>query len=249
MRTRIISFHGGKGGVGTTTLVAETTAVLSRYGLKVVAVDLDLYRGDLHCRLDLPITRGTHTLADLLPVLDEADSRILGNALSICGCGARLLPSPSSSTDAGMVEDRHIRKLLPALSQEFDYILIDIPCLLNRVTTAAIDYSNLIVLVVTSELACLGGAKRAIAEMETLGKRGHRTALVVNRTLEDVDLLSMTDIESFLDLQATAVLPEDTRACRRAGDAGRLLTSERSTLGQAIADFVQSIIRMSDLVT
>src|SRR5450756_3166913 len=84
MQIKTILFHGGKGGVGTTTLAAETAGSLSRRRRRVAAVDLDIFRGDLHYRLDLPLSRGTHTLADLLPVLDEVDGRILDNALSTC---------------------------------------------------------------------------------------------------------------------------------------------------------------------
>ncbi|MCJ7745244.1 MAG: AAA family ATPase [Actinobacteria bacterium] len=242
MQIKTILFHGGKGGVGTTTLAAETAGSLSRRRRRVAAVDLDIFGGDLHYRLDLPLSRGTHTLADLLPVLDEVDGRILDNALSTCGCGARLLPSPASSAAAGFVEERHIKKVLHALAREFDYVIVDTPCSLDRVTAAALDASGLVVLVITPELACLGGAKKALVEMETLGMVDHQTALVVNRSLDDADLFTVRDIESFLSLPVNFVLPEDTIMCRRAGDEGRLLTSEHSRLSQAVEELVDRII-------
>jgi pilus assembly protein CpaE len=238
MRTRIVAFHGGKGGVGTTTLVAETAALLSNYGRKVVAVDLDLFRGDLHYRLDAPISRTTHTLVDVLPVLSEVDGRVLENALETCPCGARLLPAPVSSIESRAVQEPHIMKLLPALAGEFDHVIVDTPPALTEVVTATLNASDLIVLIVTPELACLGGALKALDEIRSPELE---TKLVVNRSLGDIDTLIEADIESFLNLRVAAVLPEDTARCRRAGDEGRLLTSERSSLGQAVEELVHRI--------
>lgn len=225
--------------MGTTTLVAETAALLSRYGRKVVAVDLDLYRGDLHYRLDVPVSRGTHTLVDVLPVLDEMDHRVLENALETCPCGARLLPAPASSLEASGVRALHIMKLLPALAGEFDHVIVNTPPALTGVVTAALKASDLIVLVVTPELACLGGARKTLDEIRSLELT---TRLVVNRSLCDIDSFTEADIENFLILQVTAVLPEDTARCRRAGDEGLLLTSERSSVSQAIEELVHRFI-------
>jgi MinD-like ATPase involved in chromosome partitioning or flagellar assembly len=241
MRTRTIAFHGGKGGVGTTTLAAETAALLSRYGRKVVAVDLDLYRGDLHCRLDTPVSRGTHTLIDVFQVLDEVDGRVLENALEICPCGARLLPAPASSIEARGVQAPHVTKLLHALAGGFDHVIIDTSPALSEVVTAALKASDLIVLVVTPEVACLGDARKALDEMRDLELI---TRLVVNRSLRDIDSLTEADIEAFLISRVTAVMPEDTARCRRTGDEGRLLTTERSAVGQAIEELVHRFAKM-----
>ena len=235
MQTRTVVFHGGKGGVGTTTLAAETAALLSRYGRKVVAVDLDLYRGDLHYRLDVQVSRGTHTLVDVLPVLDEVDGRVLENALETCPCGARLLPAPTSCIEASGVQASHVMKLLPALAGEFDHVILDTSPALTGAVTAALKASDLIVLVVTPELACLGGARKTLDEIRSLELT---TRLVVNRTLFDIDSFTEADIEAFLVLRVTAVLPEDTARCRRAGDDGRFLTSERSAVSQAVEELV-----------
>jgi len=237
----ITAFHGSKGGVGTTTLAAETAAALAAAGRHVVAVDLDLYRGDLHYRFDIPVSRGTHTLIDLVPVLDEIEARILDNALSRCSCRVRLLPVPASSEEADIVQPDHVHRLLTGLASEFDHVIIDTPSHLDGITAAALEEADLMVLVVTPEIASLGGARRLREALARRGGWNAREALVVNRALGDSDLLSVADVESFLDIPVALVLPEETARCRRLADEGHLLTAERSPLSQGILAMVRRL--------
>lgn len=236
-------FHGGKGGVGTTTLASEAAAILAGSGRGVVAVDLDLYRGDLNYRLDVPATRDTHTFADLLPVLGELDARILDNALSRCRCGARMLPAPVSPGEASTIEPDHVRRLLKALTGEFEQVIVDTPVAGDQLAPA-LESADLLVLVVTPEVSCLGGARRVLDSVFSTGGKRPDLALVVNRSLGASDAVSASELESFLQRPATAVLPEDTSRCRRLADEGRLITSERSSVGHGIAALVRSLFAL-----
>jgi len=219
--------------VGTTFLAAEAAASLSSAGDAVVAVDLDLHRGALHYRLDVPLLRETFTVLDLLPVLDDLSERVLDNALSPCPCGAMLLPAPAAPADGTTAVPELFGSLLDALATRFDHVIIDTRASLDDAVLAVAGAADLLVLVVTPEIACLGGAKRAL---DTLASRGVSTSLsvVVNRSLGDSDDIKLSDIESFLGLPVTIVLPEDLTRCRRAADEGRFLSSERSPLGEGI---------------
>jgi pilus assembly protein CpaE len=231
---RTIAFHGGKGGVGVTFFAAETAAALASAGLSVAAVDMDLYRGTLHYRLDVPLSRDTFTVVDVLPVLEDLTDRVLDNALARCPCGARLLPAPATPERAGLVTSEHVRALVSALSTNFDFVVLDTPASLDEVTAGAARQADLLVLIVTPELSCLGGAKRAL---ETLGSRGadhSRVAVVVNRSFGDSDSVTLADIESFLGLPPVIVLPEETERCRRIADEGKYVFLERSPLGQGV---------------
>lgn len=234
----IVVFHGGKGGVGATTLAAESVALLGEAGLRVAALELDLFHGDLHYRLDIPVSRGTYTLTDLLPVLDEVDGRMLENALSAGRCGARLLPAPASPGEARAVEAHHVVKLFSAIADEFDHVIVDTSSTLDEVTVAALELAGVVALVVSPELASLGGARRLLDLLGSREKSARRVSLVVNRSLGGDDLVSIADIESFLGMPVALVLPEETARCRRLADEGRTIASERSALGQGISAMV-----------
>lgn len=238
---KTIAFHGGKGGVGTTFLAAESAAALSAQGLRVAAVEAGLHRGGLHYRLDVPLTRETFTLADLLPVLDDLTDRALDNALSECPCGARLLPSSNGVGLEPFMTSERFEALAPALAARFDQVIFDTPSLLDGAAIASLAAADLVVLVVTPELGCLGGARQALGALAESGVGSRKPALIVNRSLGDQDTITLSDIESFLDLPVTIVLPEETARCRRVTDEGRFAFQERSTLGQGIGVMVRRL--------
>jgi Flp pilus assembly CpaE family ATPase len=229
-----VAFHGGKGGVGTTFLASEVTALLAREAPRVAAVDLDLHRGALHYRLDVPLSRDTFTIRDLLPALDDLSDLVLDNALSHCPCGARLLPAPGGGDPGFTPSPDEMRALRAALSTSFAHVIVDTHPCLDPVTLDVLTGADLVFLVVTPELACLGGAKKALGTIGSCGADSARFRLVVNRSLGDDDAVNLSDFESYLGLPVSVVLPEETVRCRRAADEGRFVAGDRSPLGQGI---------------
>ena len=60
----ILAVGGGKGGVGKSIISSNLAAVLSRFGLRVLVVDLDLGCANLHTHFGVPMPR--RTLADFI---------------------------------------------------------------------------------------------------------------------------------------------------------------------------------------
>lgn len=226
--------HGATGGVGSTMLAAETAQVLASTR-QVAVVDMDLYGGDLHYRLDAPLRRDTHTLADLVPVLADPDEDMIRNALTESPAGPLILPAPRTPDDAAAIEPAHVSTLIPVLARLFDHVIVDTACRLDGPTCAALGCADTVVLVVTPEVACVGRARRSLEALAPAG-RGPRVFIVVNRSLGKRDLLGLAEIEAFLERTASVVLPEDP-SCRKVVDEGRFVTSERTPLGRGLAAF------------
>lgn len=239
---RVVVFHGCKGGVGTTMVAAETAASLSGRERRVVAVDLDVSRGDLHFHLDVNLRRNTPDIADLVPVQDELDTRVLEQVLSDSASGARLLPSPlhngaGSSLDSGLVE-----KTIAALRREFDYVIIDTQPRLDGPTAEAFGSADLLMLVITPEISSVGSARRIL---ESIKGEAPTTALVVNRSLGKSDLLTLEEIESFLELPIESVLPEETPGCRILVDQGKRINHGKSALGKKLGILANRVMLLS----
>ena len=79
---RSVLFHGCGGGAGATFLAAESAAMLSASGQRVAVVDADRASGGLHYRLDVPLTRDTFTVWDLVPILEDTTDHVIDNAFS-----------------------------------------------------------------------------------------------------------------------------------------------------------------------
>ena len=88
---------GAVGGCGASTLASAVALALARAGAGPTLVELDLERGDLAGRYELPAER---TLADLVPVLDELTSAHVEQVVYRHESGVRLLlgrPDPDAA--------------------------------------------------------------------------------------------------------------------------------------------------------
>jgi septum formation inhibitor-activating ATPase MinD len=236
---RSVLFHGCGGGAGATFLAAESAAMLSASGQRVAVVDADRASGGLHYRLDVPLTRDTFTVWDLVPILEDTTDHVIDNAFSNSPRGARLLPAsiePAEAAPPGCG-----RALLQALLPLFDTVIVDAPGAPDPYFLELVDSSDMAVLVVLPELQGLGRAGRLLDVILSRGNVGN-VAIVVNRSLGAGDSLSVSDIEEFLKLPVTTILPEDMERCRRAGDEGRFVYREGTALGQGIRQMVRSVL-------
>jgi len=231
---RTITFFGAKGGVGVTTLVAESAALAA--GSRVAAVDLSA-RGDLHYRLDASL-KGAFTVSDLIPLAAELDAKAVTNALVRCPSGVMLLGAPAPGLSAERAPAALVHRLIELLGGEFELVVVDAGCLLDGCTAAAIGCSDVAVLVVTPDVSCVGLAGHVLV---SLARPAEATHLVINRCLGPKDLLTVREIESYLGVRAAGVLPEDAHACRHAADHGRQLTGNGSALAVRIERTVRAL--------
>lgn len=241
-RPVIAAFHGGKGGVGATTLAVECAAAFCGTGASVGLIDLDLYAGDAHYRLDTDCARGGYTLSDLLPVIEELDERMIDNAFSRCPSGVRVLPAPSDPDDASRVSPGHLRTLLQVARAAFDILVLDTAPRADSSARAALEACDLAVLVTSPEVSCLGRIRSVSDKLGQEDQAGRRPALIINRSLGRSDLVTTREAERFLGMPASAVIPEATYAFRRAADEGRLICGERSGPGRSISEAVSRLV-------
>lgn len=236
---RIVAFHGSKGGTGVTTVAAEVAGALAGAGMDVVALDADLERGCLHYRLDAPSGTSTLTTDDIIPALDDLSGELLRDAIATCKCGARLVPSAGKEA-AERPSAEQAFALVSTLASTFHNVVIDTRASMDPFTAGLLSASDLVVLVVTPELASLGGARRALAGLHRRGG-GPPIEILVNRSMGSRDLVTRSDIESFLGLDVCAWLPEDGYRCRRLADECKLIASERSELARGLLALARSI--------
>jgi len=221
-------------------LAAEATILLARGGLDVLAIDADLERGTLHYRLDLPLNGNTFAITDILNVLEDPPGELLQNAISRCPSGAGVLPASARPCRASPDEGTAV-SLVDSLSQHFDRVIIDTPTSSDPFTRGLLARCDIVVLVVTPELTCLGSARRALEDIVTRPGGGRPIMLVVNRSMSSQDVITRDDIETFLGIRAAAFLPEDTARCRRLTDACKPLSSERSPLASSVLALVRDL--------
>lgn len=236
----VVSFQGGKGGTGTTTLTLEACSFLAAHGRSVAALELDFKRGDMALRAGVSREDALYTVCDLVPVIRELDRVILDNAMVDSPSGFRVMHGPPPDRGPGTLEPLHVGLLLEASRGFLDFTVIDTGCGSGPLQLEAMVRADVTVLVVTPEASCVAGAS-ALVEMLNDRRDSPRIALVVNRAVPKRDILTPADIEGRLGLTVTAVLRERTAKYRRAANLGAHLWEDPGSTGREIRRTVERI--------
>jgi len=175
----IIAVFGVKGGVGKTTLATNLAVALAQESSASVAlVDLDVPFGDIALLLDI------HPEQDILDALDEEvldDLERLQNLLVHTNHGVHVLSSPLAPDDAGTLDSRRVGRLLSRLSALYQFVIVDTPLGLTELTAAALDVSELAMLVTTPEIPALRRTHACLRLLQGLEFPTSKLQVVLNR--------------------------------------------------------------------
>jgi capsular exopolysaccharide synthesis family protein len=118
----VVQFTSSTAGEGKTTTVANLAAVLAGAGRRVVIVDCDMRRPQLHEVFDLPNEVGlTSVLVGEASVSDALQAADGFPGLSVLTSGARA-PNPSE-----LLSLKQTSEIIFALQARFDFVLLDSP--------------------------------------------------------------------------------------------------------------------------
>ena len=175
----LISFLGSRGGVGCTSLSVNLAATLAADPHnKVVLVDLDLALGDADIALDLI---ADYTLSDLVENIDKLDMTFLNRSLSKHSTGLALLPHPLDVSDATMITEDHLKRIISLLAACHTHLVLDLSKSLRPTDICALGMSDFIFLVVQLEITSIRNTIRLLSTLDADGKLGPRVKLVLNR--------------------------------------------------------------------
>lgn len=175
----IITIFGVKGGVGKTTIATNLAVALAgETSASVALVDLDLPFGDIALMLDL------QTDLDVLDALDEAvlqDLERLQSHLVTAPQGVHVLAAPLAPDQAGDVDGARVARLLTRLSALYQFVIVDTPVGISEVTAAALDVSELALLVTTPEVPSLRRTQACLRLLQRLEFPTQKAQIVLNR--------------------------------------------------------------------
>jgi pilus assembly protein CpaE len=215
---KIIAVFSPKGGIGCTTIAVNLAVALADQGNSVVLVDGSLQFGDVAVMLNL---KSSATIIDLVERTDELDYDLVSSVVTSHSSGLKVLPAPSRPEMAELVTEDHIKKLLQALRQMYDFVIIDTASSLNDVSLAMLDVADRIVLVTRQNLPTLKNVSRFFDLSAGLDYETGKIMLVVNHGSNKLNI-SIKDIVDSLKRQIVGVIPED-EAAYSAADQGKPL--------------------------
>lgn len=212
----VIMVYSPKGGTGVTTLATNLAITLHNDETRAVLVDGNLQFGDVAVFLN---EQGKNTILDLAPRADELDSDIIdGVLLKHAVSGIRVLASPPKPEQADHVTADQFSKLVKHLRQIYAYVIVDTTHILNDITLAALDASDVVVLVCTQDIPAIKNVRLFLDLLATIGVQRDRLCLVMNKydkrisiTPEKVSENLKQPVVGVIPLEEAVVIPSVNR--------------------------------------
>lgn len=205
-KSQIITVTGPRGGCGKTAIATNLAVALANENEKVALVDLNLWGGDIAMLLDLTPRR---TLGDLLPGFGGIDYDVIDSVLVKHASGVTVLAAPLTGTFDGTTLSRHmVHSILETLREHYQCTIVDTGYTNLESTLAAMDYSDLIVIVLGMDLPRLRDGKQYLKNLVAANYPKEKIRVVVNRSTGSKEI-SSAEVESILEFPVAAQIPND----------------------------------------
>ena len=239
-RGKIVTVYSPKGGTGTTTIAVNLALTLHNEDTRVVLVDGNLQFGDVAVFVN---EQGKNTIVDLAPRAEELDPEIVEEVMvKHAASGIHILAAPSRPEHAERVSSAQFGKVLEYLQQLYAYIVVDTASLLTDVTLAAIDVSDLIVLVTTQDIPAIKNCRLFLDLLQTLGIERERILFVMNRFDKRINI-TPERVADNLKQSVASVIPLDEQTATKAVNRGIpfVLDSKNQPAARGIFTLAESL--------
>lgn len=155
---KIISFANQKGGVGKTTTCINVAAYIALMGKKVLILDMDP-QGNATSAVGINKTKELKTIYDLIDgesAFDEVIQQtivenlfIIPSTVDLAGAEVELIQLPQ--------REKIVKKILDAIKDSYDFVLIDCPPSLGLITVNALTASDSVLIPIQCEFFALEG--------------------------------------------------------------------------------------------
>lgn len=201
---RVVTVFSAKGGCGKSTLATNLAVSLADGGQRrVCIVDLDLAFGDVGIMLQLKPERG---IADVVGARERIDATLVRALLTQYAPGVEALLAPVGPTESERIGRDMVTQVLAAIRTMVDYVVIDTPAHFTDGVLAALDVTDVTVLVATPDVPALKNLRIAMDMLDLLGLRKENRLVVLNRSDARVGLTG-ADVDRVLQTPAIAHIP------------------------------------------
>ncbi len=234
--TRIITIASGKGGVGKTTVVANTGILLSKLGYKVLLIDADIAMANLS--LLLGMQSSPITLHDVL--LGESN---IEDAIYEGPGKVSFIPSGLSLDSYRRIDADRLEPIVKSIAPMFDFVLIDSPAGVEKSVLSSISSAEEVLLVVAPNSASLVDALKTKNIAERLGAKV--IGFTVNFYRGERGEATRDDISKMLELPCYGIIPYDDNLRRDFLDLNSLPLVLRDPKSKSYDGFKQVAAKIS----
>ncbi len=237
---KIITVYSPKGGTGCTTLAVNLAVALHNEETPAILVDGNLQFGDVAVFLN---EQSKNSVVDLAPRAEELDPEIVEEVAVTHGpSGVKILPAPARPEYAENVSGEQFAKVLQYLRRLFSYVVVDTSSILTDATLAAIDNSDLVILVTNQDIPSIKNARLFLDLAEVLKINRKRILFVMNRYDRRIGITPEKIGESFKH-PISAVLPLEERVVIPSINRGRpfMLDDKSRPVARAMLSLAETV--------
>jgi pilus assembly protein CpaE len=206
---QIVAVTGAAGGVGCTSTAVNLAASLAlRKSQECLLLDFDLMFGAVDVCLDII---PDNTLSTILQNFDRLDQTLLKRSLMRHRSGLYVLPHPVAMEDAAKIDPESLRRFLMLLKSAFPALVIDTSKGLQASDFVAFEMADVILLIVTLELACLRNTARLLNLFRQFDGMIDRVKIVVNRAGSFENEISLSKAEETLKAPIFRQIPNASK--------------------------------------
>ena len=216
---RINAIINAKGGSGASFIASNIAYVLSKdTHLKVALLDLDVQFGSIGLNFD---KTPKYTLTEGLAVIDDLDAISLeAYMVKYSDTLSLLMPSPTEILLPGEVDVKALQKMLDLLKTQYSQIIVDLPRLIDPVSSIVMEQANQITLVLQQSLAQFRDGRRLIQILnKDLDMPLEKITIVVNR-YDPKNSLRIEDLKNIVHHDQVYTITNDYERVASASNLG-----------------------------
>jgi pilus assembly protein CpaE len=238
----VVAIFSPKGGVGRTTIAVNLAVVAAtELNKKVVLVDGSFQFGDVAVLLNLnPKDKSMFELVSNLEAggdIDAVDTYTVTHS-----SGVHVILAPPSPEMADAITSAGVKRVVEALRQRYELVVIDCAAWFNDATLGILDLADIVLVVLTLEITSIKNIRLFLEVAEKLGYED-KIRLVLNRA--DTTLgIRVADVEHSIGRKVDHTIVSDGRAVVYALNRGvPFVLSNRE------AQVSQDVLRLATAVT
>lgn len=236
----VVTVFSPKGGTGKTTIAANLAVAMRQLGSAVAAVDGNLQFGDLSFFFN---EQGRTGVADLASRADELDREVVSEVMIRHEASSvHILAAPMRPEMADQVSGEQLGSVVRFLSRMYPYVVVDTASLLNDFTIAALDASDLVILIITQDIPSIKNARLFLDLADGLGITRNQIILVMNR-YDKRRTITPERVKENFKKEIEAIIPLDEKLVSPAMDRGEpfILRSASNPTSKAISDLANLV--------
>jgi pilus assembly protein CpaE len=203
----VFTIASATGGCGKTFYATNMGAFLQRQtGRSVCIVDIDLQFGEVSTAMRL---KPKFTIFDALQRDEDEDADLqahIDEYLVVHETGVSVLAAPKDPAEADRITPPDVTRIIEALRNRFDYVIVDTPAQLSEVVLAAFDLSEQLFLMATLDLPSVRNMGVFLSTLEKLKIPSENIRLILNKAESDVGI-DVAQIEKLFPTGFSSVLP------------------------------------------